>query len=411
MNQAPLKFAVAHFNTKIETDPTNENIIPGFMFRIADVLHQGLGLPYEIVSVFHGEGQYPNGTWAGTIGMVRQNKADLGIAPIPVTEGRSSQVNFSFPVLFDFVTFATLKTENAPEISAIFRPFGLGAWITLLISSFVMVLIIYGALGKKDFPHILNNIFCSLLQQSVAFKYRGEKWLMFTWFLGVMFLTSCYLSLLLSFLTFPPLNKVRDITRLSREVEEGNYRVLIPDANTMKVLYLSLDRKVKVIGDTVWKNNESFADLKMFIDMSKRINVAYVGKKDLLDHLEGEYYISKDYFAYTMSSFTISKNFCCKEKLNILIHRLTAAGIFRRLIRDPVSSTSLSLYLSPYLSLQDSQKPITIFHLAGAFIILAVGLTLSCIVFIIEILTKRCKKRCNLRKILPKKIGVKCQLF
>lgn len=92
-----------------------------------------------------------------------------------------------------------------------------------------MCLIYYITLkGKYPFDNIFFHVFAVLLRQSSILRPSSvaENLLVYSWVVGAMFLCLAYDSVFLSFLEFPPVNKINGISQLATAVDNGEYQYI-----------------------------------------------------------------------------------------------------------------------------------------------------------------------------------------
>lgn len=358
---------------------------------LADLLAIGMKMPYKVFVADGPERPSANSTWTGTIGMVHRKEADIGVATLVITDERRDVVDFSYPFYLDAITFVTRKVENTSDFSAPYRPFSLDAWLALVLSFVAMTLTLYWSKSRTSLTYNFKIVFCSLIKQPVSYRNPVKKSLMFIWLLSVVFLTSCYLSLLLSFLTLPPITKIRNIQALSREVQSGRYHIIARKGPIIDLLLESGDRSIRAIGRKILKNPMGYGNVMTFLELSEKLNIALVEERNFIKYLKREYYVSNENFSFFMCSVAVKKTFRCRDKLNMVIHRITAAGLYQKILQQSLQESSFFIFLRERLD-KSAPKPLTLVHLSGAFLILIVGLSVSCASFLVEIL-KNCLKK------------------
>lgn len=119
-------------------------------------------------------------------------------------------------------------------------------------------------------------------------------------------------------------------------------------------------------------------------DPSKK---AYITERLYMKPYKEKYFISDDSFWSTSQEFYFSKNFCCPDYLNTVIHQLFAAGLIQKIDEDELFFTHLKN--SP----SDSSEPnnpraLYLEDIKGAFTILIFDYTLSIIALVVEIAIK-----------------------
>lgn len=385
--EQPLKCVIYSTNTTKTSPMVNIKYVYVLFAQLSDMLSQCMGLPYQILTMNTRGVLLPNGTWTGAIGMVRRGEADLGVFPFIMSEELSKAVDFSYPYRVDVLTFAIRKSEKESGLSAILHPFNVKVWIVLLTSMIFASVVHYKYLKGRKYLDTLMNVIAVLFHQSIAIRHKTlhENLLILTWIIGMMFITNCYNSLLLSFLTFPPVNSVKDIPALANKVKSGRYETITRDTSPFPPLLLdSGDESSKIIGKSIYKNKKSLANIETFL-ASPKSNLAFIEMRQLIAFLNEGFFISNDYFFFVLETITIRKNFPYKNKLDSAIHRITASGLHAKHFRDYLFKTKRST--SGKNADTNTLKSLTILDISGALIVLIFGLSVAATAFFFEILS------------------------
>lgn len=102
---------------------------------------------------------------------------------------------------------------------------------------------------------------------------------------------------------------------------------------------------------------------------------------------EKDFFISEESFFNVMYAIPISRNFCRQQELNKIIHRLLAAGLFSKHLKDEQLLWELNIPTSNETE-SSGHKKLRITDLKGAFLMLISGYILASSVFVIEIFIK-----------------------
>ena len=167
---------------------------------------------------------FRNGTLSGSEGKINTSEIDIWASFFTMTENRPI-TDYTYPIgLFDF-TFVTRKPKYKPQVFGIFQTFSLPVWITIAFVFVAMLLVHYLILKRKfNFGKILFNIFAVMMRQGsvIAPSSLVEKILVYSWIVGCMILCLSYDSVFLSFLSFPPVNKIKHLSDLALAVQKGD---------------------------------------------------------------------------------------------------------------------------------------------------------------------------------------------
>ena len=103
------------------------------------------------------------------------------------------------------------------------------------------------------------------------------------------------------------------------------------------------------------------------------------------------YFISKDHFYQYFVGMASKKGFCCKEQLDLAVHRLQAGGFLQKFVRDSHFKIAFKILSTETVS-ENQWRCLTLSDLSAAFVFLISGYCISFLTLIIEIFIHR-KKR------------------
>lgn len=359
--------------------------------RMCLFLSQYLHLPFEVVLEKSGGEHLQNDTFTGLLGMVQRSEIDIAVAPFDLTGARNKVLNFTYPFYIEYVTFVTTKPEYSPRIFAAFYPFTFTTWMILIGAILVFIILKYiVSTTKYSLSTTALDVLSILLKQDMVIlpSDTKESFLASCWMIGMGFISMIYCSVLLSFLTFPPLAGVRDVTELAAAVTRGEYSCIMRPYTSFP-LHLSTapDERMRVIGENMLQNSLDYIYLDDFLKNPNK-RVAYIAAKSLVSFLKEKYFVSQDYLMQIMLSFAVRKDFCCTNKLNMAVHTITSSGLYQKVSCDKENFQSRSV-VEHKIDDTISERKLSLIEVGGAFIILIVGCTISVAVLIIEILVSK----------------------
>lgn len=358
-------------------------------FRFISLLQQLLN--FKLVKIESADQQLgllkDDGNWTGVIGMLQREEADIGLGKLFITPERSSAVDFSYPTLYGTVTFATDKPKYISSSYAVLYPFSFYVWIAVIISLIIVFLVSYFSVRPKcGFQSMLLTIYGIFLEHSMKMKFSklGTKLLLSFWIVGTMFITFAYKAVLLSFLTFPTLTGIRDVSELSKAAESDSIKCSTYKGSLIySVLQHSKDESWNKIAECMTRSDMFLVTTTDFIPPTS-YKKAFISLKSNLGRMKTNYYISDDHFYTALIAIAVRKSFCCKDRLDELIHKVSAAGIFNKFLEEEAFFFSLP-YTSAKVEAQESERKITLKDLSVAFVLLIFGYIISFISFILEI--------------------------
>ncbi|GBN54107.1 hypothetical protein AVEN_85983-1 [Araneus ventricosus] len=351
---------------------------------------EALGTEYEIIpekNKAFGK-LLPNGSWTGMMGMIGRGEADLGFTHVTVTEQRTEVVNFSTPHTMTACVFVTVLPQKIKSTFGFIHPFDLKTWIAILLTFCIMIVLFGTFQNKYSLFKIFFRLFANFSKQDSmpvedSLKY---KILLLTWLLFVTVITFSWSATLLAFLVEPIRDTmVRTFRELSKAVQKGTHKATFYNMS-LPFLLNSEDKDLKQLGEIVVRN-------KWFEDISERGKGSYVKYRaeqamhrstaKMLFGNHEELFISEDTLYVSPMAFAYGRSFCCPSKLNSIILRWSAAGMYDKLLRD--NSFKHFLKTSYKSETESTNFSLAITDLLGVFILLGVGLALSFVTFLAEI--------------------------
>lgn len=327
-----------------------------------------------------------DGKWTGLIGMVYNGEADIAISRIGLTVQRMSVIHYSYPYYAEDVIFSKSFPDSLPTSTAFIRPFSKYVWLAILIYILSMPLIFRLLLSSKySVGKLILKVFDSFFNHSSIMQGRcfRQQALLLLFYIVNFVITSCYVSLLLSFLTLPLKSEnIRNIEELAIAIKAGNIKCSsIKGSFIADNLLKSQDESVKIIASNIQNTllNVTGDEISNFVLNEKG---CFVAPKDDIGHLiKEEAFVSQDNFFSLIPAIVVGKNFQWKEKLDTFVHRLWCSGLYFKGIQDTVHK----IQKRSSRNSRDTASQLTISDLQGAFLVLIFGYFVSCIALIFEI--------------------------
>ena len=358
------------------------------------LLKQYLERKFGTVSIFidfEKSGYFPNGTKSGLLQKVSHSEVDIGARPVHMDGNLLKAVDFTYPYKMNDYTFITHKPEYSPKIFGIFQCFTLSVWFTMAFIFIITAFACYFIFKKYKFSKVLLNIFAILLRQDVQVHSSSfvEKLIIYSWVFGAMILCLSYDSVFLSFLSIPPLSKIKHLSDLALAVQDGYYHCInSPRDGIVEYLLDADEENLKIIAKDMLQNNVRFSQLFIhFVTGKKSTNLAYFLNTRLLESFAGKFYVSEDRFFESLLAMMVSRDFCYKGLIDQFVHRMMASGIYFKIMNN--FNFLMSFYFSGIQEKETSNRKFTLIDVAPAFIFLLCGYFIFFLVFIGEILIAR----------------------
>ena len=293
--------------------------------------------------------------------------------------------------------------EYKPEILGILKTFSWQLWIAITLILILISLLYYTNFKNKyTLDKVLLHTFAVLLRQSSIIQpsTTAERLFICSWVVGAMLICFSYDSVFLSFLTFPSIFPIKDVSQLAKSVINGDYHCITAGQSAYSDLMITAkDENLRVIGKDIQtnklRNNQIWIDF-LYGNLSR--NLAFIVPENKLDVLSvGNKFVSEDRFLECFPSMIIRKEFCCKNVIDTFIHQMMASGLYSKYNSDASFLSRLPLLLK-YQEKETTKRKLTLVDVAPAFIFLIMGHFISFIVFIGEMWIHPRKKMEHLKK-------------
>lgn len=375
-----------------------ENIIKvkgGLEAEFLNLLSRGLGVKfkYSVPKLLNNSHQEMD-TWTALIDMVKYFETDIAISKISLTEKRSLQINYSYPYTVDEMTFAIPIPSPITNPVAFLNPFSKILWIGVLFLWIIFPLI-YRSFQPKNskIKHLYLHFLGSFLNQNLPLTATNRKQalLITLWSFGAMFLSHSYkysISLL-SFMNVPLRERgIRTIAELARAVDSDYYSCAhLTGSGSYELFDRNKEPRLKAIGQNLKRNYIEFSPDKSYIltQMYTKKLIMIATRRDLHNLLYPHVYIASETFVILPLCVAFNNNFKQVNKLNEIIHRITASGIYEKSVRDFMFLKRLHSNAN-VIEQQQQPKPLAMVDLISVFSLFTIGIILSILTFILELI-------------------------
>ncbi|GFW84887.1 glutamate receptor ionotropic, delta-1 [Trichonephila clavipes] len=380
----------------IENENGNQ-IFVGYEGKFLEAVLSGLDYRYKAIVTEDGEfGRLkPDGNWTGMIGLVHRGEVDLSFTTIAITEERFTEIEFSTPYEKLSPSFVVKKPGIIRPMFAYLYSFDVRVWICIITLLLIMTFVFVKILNRKEsHGNMFYTLFSSLLGQGFNIEIDSvpSTILFCSWLVANTIIPVSYSAALLSFLTVPLYGTpIRSYQELSLAVQKGTHRCFaLRGTSTIAYLRSSANKNLRILGDAIhnhewyitdWDivSGKYLAEDSAILSNTKKLSLFYGSKPESI--------ITEDTLTSWPSAFAVSKKFCCKARLNSIISRLVQAGIYVKLFNEESVKFTLA-------HLDNTPEPevfnkLSIKDLAGIFLLLGVGLLLSFLSLLVEIIHNR----------------------
>ncbi|KAK2553030.1 Glutamate receptor ionotropic [Acropora cervicornis] len=407
-NEAPFVMAVKEKDGSISYE--------GYCIDLLNKLAENLHFSYEIHTspdeVYGTE--LPNGSWNGLIGELINQRADIAVADLTITERREKVVDFTMPYMFttEDVILKKSSFEETVDLLQFMNPFHSEVWfaklVTLLIVSVaVFILNHFSPFGYKDDNNpgtsqefsFFNSVWFSLacmLQQGAENQPRNLSGRILTgcyWFCILIWI-STYTANLAAFLTVK--NAHQPISNLE-DLAEPSYQLLLLNSSST---YEELKNSDLETHRRVWrrvKKDDIVSTTSLAIQkVREKKDFAFIHDGPVL-----QYAASQQPCDLTISLTTpkglglaLQENDRHTNAFTLAILHLRESLFLTNLKRKWWETTD-ACPKEPNTKL--SSKRIDLKSLLGVYVVLGAGLLLAFLTLIAEVLFKRKRKQKELK--------------
>jgi len=346
-------------------------------------------------------GRLINGTWHGCIGDVYEGRADIGIS-VGMTSQRNSYVGFSQPYNYARLTFVVGNPAQSYSWKSVYGPLEWTTWLMLLVSTVITFITIYviqhlesrnpsgqfeliwyalGVLIEKTSDRATTSI------STTPLRLYFTMWFIFSTVIG-----TAYRCKIIGRLMFP---QMEPIPETFEELADSDYK--------LKLQYVGGLAYEMLRTSTNPSHQNIFSKLQLELDAGKCIESTLTTRTSCILWKEIADYLAHSKFSdgneqvpfvgapatifFTPGGLIMSKSSYTPPYFNRLILRMTDMGIFVKLL--DLDSTFLrnerriNTVQTPNMSrLAANSVPshvLSLKQLAGAFLILLVGMAAACL--------------------------------
>ncbi|KAL7044659.1 hypothetical protein ACKWTF_002017 [Chironomus riparius] len=356
---------------------------------------------------------FDNRTGNGIIGAVVERRAEVGVGALYSWYHESIFLSLSKFISRTGVTVITPKPKLRDPIGTPLLPFQFSLWIAVIVSFFILLVsdkllrIGYIKINDANKDHVIVsfskiglNILGIYVLQSVKFKSIKAGMLIFfttVLILGLL-LGNSYSSSLSSVLTIPQYKKAIDTVEelAASGMEWGSTH----DAWIFSILLATQPMILQLLSKFRTLSKESLERRAINQDLSFSIERLpyghYAVGEYITEQTVNNYQTLKNDIYYEMCVAMSTKTWPLMSELDDLILQIFESGVQKYVELDVVlKNTNNKIQLAVERSRhRDAPGPtkLTPLHLSGAFILLGVGLIISAIIFVAEIVHKRRNK-------------------
>jgi hypothetical protein len=378
-----------------QTFPNGSFIIRGhevhMIHTIADMLNFTMNLKYRD-GVQQWGAVYENGTFTRGFADLDERKTDILMGDLFIRRIRMKYFDSSVPYLNRPMLIALTPQPKLNFIEKFLSPFQTAVWIMLLLmfcTGVTVILVINLRLRflKKYFyghgvKHPITNLIMAYIgqPQTILPMNNFARFTLMLTLILCLIIRSLYQGYLYKFLQSDGRHK--EPQTIDKLIEQ-DYTFILAEANLDMIQ--NLQQKIRYRPKPL--NGNKSVDLYSFLGTSEKI--AYFCSYDeiiyySMTHDIFPFKICKEHFVNVNCALFFNKNFFLKKSLDDAIQKLVVHGFIKHWMREFDKTDKWKF---------KNHDPIvmTLEHLTGAFYLLIIGVTMSSVVFVIEVLVYRLK--------------------
>ncbi|GFY63612.1 uncharacterized protein TNIN_113751 [Trichonephila inaurata madagascariensis] len=373
-------------------------VVNGSEGKLLNCLAEKLNFIYEVILSPDGQwgSRNENGTWNGIVGLVQSGKTDFAMPALGITKERMEDIDFALSHGLLEKIYATKEPGEMPKITAFTYPFTLNAWILYVLMTFTAAVLFQRMMFKNSTLlgsciSVLGSIVSQAMENIIETPWR--RVLLGLWLSIATVMPFLYNINFLSFLTMPekmPFPKTFE--ELSKAVLSGKYKCLTPIGTVDRELLRKsdIDYLVKLV-EVIEKNDWEYPYGKGFMDFLEGPTALIVPRSGMEMLLGSPPFVnvkpSLDNIGIWHAGVGMKQNFCCKERLNSVMHGIVSGGLYEKWSRDQAFIATLHERLN--VKHEEKKLQLTLEDLKLAFFTLATGYFLAFLAFFAELLSSK----------------------
>lgn len=346
-----------------------------------------------------------NGTTTGIFSALMEESADIAMGSLALSEARAEKFDFSRTYHIESLTWCVPHAKSQPSIEKLTNTLKTETW-AVLVAAYLCCSFLAWALSSfeanelkfyKRLPNVMQNMLSIVLGMAVSTMPKSSviRSFLFLWILNSLVMDIYYTTFMISTLTGP--SYVGQINTLEQILREELNLYLMP--NTVQYFNGSTWQMRKIRKE--WKNCTHIHYCLSRVAFQRdaalcipRLYVEYVNNK----YVDGNkqpllYYFKESVVTYPITMY-MTKGYPLKQRINELVERIISAGFITAWEQKVFDyKWKNATVLTEESTEEPEEKWLTIYHLEAVLISLAIGHTFAALVFVLEIIVFKNKKR------------------
>lgn len=354
---------------------------------------------YRLVNI-----KVKNGTWIGPIAEVASSYSDICSYQYLMLNDRTKVVDYCVVYRFGEFSWVSPSSVPVPQWQCFFHPLSKEIWMAfplLFMYIYISELLVQRMVTRcRNFKSKCNTVLYVLsifLQIAVPEpKSKPSKAILILSVLGFIIISSLYQSSLLSYMVtpkyYPNIDTLKDIMKsdLKLEILPQHLRALrdFPNMNLKKLFTrFQISPNITRSVELVCKRGDRIVFIALGSTKAKGIN-AFI-------HGRFTFHFSKEHLGINLVSYIVSKNSPYLDRFNLIIQRMVEAGLRHK---DFIENDDINRHRHLNTEADDlgNKVVLTLYHFQALFFLFILGLGLSLLVFVLEIIISYFKNKTDL---------------
>ncbi|KAG7163307.1 Glutamate receptor ionotropic, delta-2-like 12 [Homarus americanus] len=345
----------------------------------------------------HNWGSKENGTWTGMLGDLIYNDADLVINVFQLTEEIFAEFDISYPYHVESYVFLLVVPPPVPQWRGLSYSFTATVWLAIILTIVLVTVLLTVCLLLVPDQQDPSMVFLLIISGAARQGVKHNLWASWTrlwvgwWWLACVIITTAYTSNLVAFLTVPVyptrIETVEQLAASGLRLCMQDYGSFVPD--TLKV---SKDPSLFKLGNNLDLFPYAYLQYDVGFNWVTNGTHALVETYSYLAYLVGLYgitpntYIMKETVYPGYLSWILRRNCPYTTRLAEVLTRLLEAGLVDRLYFDHMEKSQGSGTHGYNRHKVSGGSGLQVGQMLGAFMLWGLGLALSVVVLLLELL-------------------------
>ena len=388
---------------------------PGVHTKLIQLCQRKFNFTYELFPSIGGGGsgvKWPNGTWTGSMADILYGNAEFGMVTAQTLQ-RDELVSFSFPITYDWLTFATGRPRQINTWKKIFWPLSPTVWYCL-VPTLVAVIVGWYVISKLahaleryvlDFGLTIWYMIAPLLEQDFHYPTtQGLRCFCIVWLFFALLMSTAYRSELVPSLAFP---YVQMPPQTFEQLTSSNYRwglyylagaAYSAFRSSTNPTYVKLFKGMEIENDAVHCLIRAIETrFACIIYEGSAVDVVHRSLSD--KHGRHPINVAPTTTFFISSCWVMEKRAIFRPNFERLMHQTMDMGVnmrwvemnYRRIREERRENVNRTQYT--FTDAKDGPQPLELVTFTGPFFVLIFGILVASAQFSMEIVILKLKRK------------------